>query len=115
MHATVGKQSEQMQLSSAGARVLHGVEQHGMREEFAVLDHQVDAGNVHVHDSSGADIQMPDFAVAHLPFGQSNEGSTRLNERVGIFAEEPVIGWLARHRDGVSLGFCAVSPAVEDD
>ena len=115
MHAAVGDQPEQMQLASAGAGVLHGLEQYRMRKEFAVLDHQIDAGDVHVHDAASADVQMADFAVAHLPFGQADKRAAGLNERVGIFAQQPVIGWLARERDGIGFGFGAISPAVEDD
>ena len=62
-----------MQPPLADARVLHGIEQNGMREEFAVLDHQFDARDVHVHDAPGADVEMADFAVAHLPVGQADE------------------------------------------
>ena len=69
VHTAVGEQPEQVQLSSACAGMLHRVEQHRMREEIAILDHQVNARDVHVHDAPGADIQMPDFTVAHLSFG----------------------------------------------
>ncbi len=86
-----------------------------MREELAVLDHQVDAGDVHVHDAPGADVEMANLAVAHLPFGQADERSAGMNQRVGILAQQPVIGRLARERDGIGLGFGAISPAVEDD
>ena len=115
VHAAVGEQAEQMQPALAGARVLHGIEQHGMREKFAVLDHQVDAGDVHVHDAAGADVEVADFAVAHLPFGQADERPAGMNQRVGILAQQAVIGGLAGERDGVGFGFGAVSPAVEDD
>ena len=115
MHAAVRNQSEQMQPAFAGARMLHRVQQHGMREELAVLDHQIDAGDVHVHDAAGADVEMADFAVAHLPFGQAHERPAGMNQRVGILAQQAVIRRLARERDGVGFGFGAVSPAVEND
>ncbi len=104
-----------MQAALAGAGVLHGVEQHGMREQFAVLDHQVDAGDVHVDDAAGADVEVADLAVAHLAFGKADERAAGVDERVGIFAQQAVIGGLAGERDGVGFGFGAVSPAVEDD
>ena len=86
-----------------------------MREELAILDHQIDARDVHVHNAPGADVQMPDFAVAHLPLGQSNKRSAGMNQRVGILAQQPVVGRLARQRDGVGFGFGAISPAIEND
>ncbi len=115
MHAAIGEQTEQMQPAAAGAGVLHGVDQHGMREEFAVLDHQLDARDVHVHDAPGADIEVADLAVAHLAVGQPDERAAGVNQRVGILAQQAVVGRLAGQRDGVGLGFGAVSPAVEDD
>src|SRR6266853_310605 len=95
--------------------MLHGIEQHRMREEVAILNHQFNARDVHVHDAAGANVEVSDFAVTHLPLGQSDGGSARLNERVGIFTQETIIGWLVRHRDRIGLGFGTVSPAVEND
>ena len=115
MHAAIGDQAEEMQSPFAHARMLHRREQHGMRKEFAVLDHQVDAGDVHVNDASRADVEMANLAVAHLPLGQTNKRSAGMDQRVGIFAQQPVVSGLARERDGVGFGFGAVSPAVEDD
>ena len=116
MHAAVRHQPEQMQLSpSQAARILHRVEQHWMREEFAVLDHQVDARDSMMHDAPGSNIQMADFAVPHLPLGQPDKRPAGVNQSVRILAQQPVIGRLARERDGVGLGFGAVSPAVEND
>ena len=86
-----------------------------MREEFAVLDHQIDARDVHVHDAAGADVEVADFAVAHLAFGQPDKRAAGVNQRVGILAQQAVVGWLARERDGIGFGFGAISPAVEDD
>src|SRR5205085_1204248 len=38
MNPAVGDESEQMKLPAAGARVLHGIEQHGVGEKLAILD-----------------------------------------------------------------------------
>jgi hypothetical protein len=95
--------------------MLHRGDQHGMGEELAVLDHQVDPGDVHVHDATGADVEVADLAVAHLAFRQADERSAGMDERVGIFAQKAVIGRLARQSDGVGFGLGAVAPAVEDD
>ena len=114
MHTAVGEQSEQVKLAAAGAGVLHRIEQHRVFEEFAILNHELDAGRIHVYDSSCADVQVPDFAVAHLPIGQPNIGAAGLDERVGIFAQQAVVNRLAGQGDGVGFGFGAVAPAVED-
>src|ERR1035441_9607020 len=104
-----------MQLAAAEAGILHGCDEHWMREEFAVQDQKFDARDVHMHYELGANIQMGDFAVAHLPFRQSNEWPAGVNQRVRILAQQSVIGRLACQGDGVTLGFGAVSPAVENN
>jgi hypothetical protein len=38
-----------------------------------------------------------------------------VNESVGIFAQQAVVGRLSGERDGVGLGFGAITPAIEDD
>ena len=86
-----------------------------MRKKFPVLNHQIDAGDIHVHDAPSANIQMANFAVAHLPFRQPDKRPAGMNQRVRILAQQPVISRLARQRDGIGLGFGAISPAVEND
>src|SRR5208282_504656 len=80
-----------------------------------VLDHQVDASDVHVNDAPRPNIEMSNFAVAHLPLGEANKWSAGMNQRVGILAQQAVVSRFARQGNGVSLGFGAVSPAVEDN
>ncbi len=104
-----------MQSPFAHARVLHCTKQHRMGKELAVLDHQIDTRDIHVNNASGANVQMSHFAISHLSCGQADERPAGMNQRVGIFAEQTVIGWLARQRNGIGLGFGAVSPAVEND
>lgn len=67
MDAAIAAQSHQVQ--AMRARVSHQIEQHGDAKEFARGDHDVDARYIHVNDAPGADIQMPDLAVAHLSLG----------------------------------------------
>ena len=115
VHAAVGDQAEQMQLPAATLRVLHGVKQHGILEELAVQDHELNARRVHVHDAPGADVQVPHFAIAHLPFGQADVWTAGLDQGIGIFAQQALVGRLVRQRDGIEIRFRAVTPAVEDD
>ena len=70
VHAAIRQQTQQMQPPFAGARLGHGIDQRRVLLELAVLDHQVDLGDVHVDDAAGADVEVPDFAVAHLPAGR---------------------------------------------
>src|SRR5215470_2094643 len=115
VNASIGNESEQMQPSTARARMLHGGNQCWIGEKVPVLDHQINACDVHVHDSSGPDIQVADLAVAHLALGQTDKRTARMNQRIGILAEYPVIRRLARQRDRICLRFGAVTPSVKDD
>src|SRR5664279_4254193 len=96
VHAPIGHQPEKMQAPLAGACMFHGIEQHRMREEFAVADHQINARDVHVEDTAGTNIEMTDLAVAHLTLGQPNEWTTGMNERVRVLAQQAVIRGFAR-------------------
>src|SRR5579863_9734941 len=86
-----------------------------MGEELAVLDHQLDARAVHVHDASSADVKMAHLTVPHLTVGKPDKRAAGLDERVGIVAQKAVVGRLAGECDGIGFGFGAVPPAVEDD
>src|SRR5271168_4782650 len=67
-----------------------------------------------MHDAASADIQVADFAVAHLSFGEADGGAGGVDERVGKFFEEAIVIWFAREGDGVAGGFGAIAPAVEN-
>ncbi len=41
-------------------------------EERPVADREVDADDVLHHDPAGAEVEVADLAVSHLPLGQSN-------------------------------------------
>ena len=82
-----------------------------MGKEFAVLDHQLDARAVHVHDAARADVEVADFAVAHLAVGQADKVPAGLDQRVGILAQQAVVGGLARQRDRVGFAFRRGNPS----
>jgi broad specificity polyphosphatase/5'/3'-nucleotidase SurE len=82
--------------------------------EFIGGDQGVDARDVHLHDAAGADVEVADFAVAHLAVGQADEVLAGADEGVGILAQQLVVGGLAGQSDGVVGGFSAVAPSVED-
>jgi hypothetical protein len=115
MDSPIRKETEKVQPAISNSSMLHGFQQHRMREEFAILDHQVDTSNIHVNDPAGANIEMANFAVAHLSFRQTYIWTTRVNQRVGIFPQQTVVRWLSSQGNRVRLGFGTISPAVEND
>src|SRR5579872_1826658 len=104
-----------MQPAFARARVLHGFEQHRVLEQIAVLDHQIDARDVHMHDAARADVQMPDLAVPHLPLREADERPAGVDERVRIFPKQSVVGWFPGEGNCVGFRLSAVSPAIKND
>ena len=115
MHAAIGKKSEQVEAPAPTSCVLHGCEKHVVSEELAILDHQLDTGAVHVDDTAGADIKMSHFTVPHLTVGQANIFPAGVDECVGVFAEQAIVGRLARERDSVGFRLGAITPTVEND
>src|SRR5690349_14639492 len=101
-----------MELALAAA--LHGLLEERDLVELLVGDEEIDAGDVHVDDAAGADVEMADFTVAHLAFGKADGGTGSMDQSVGKFAEQFIVGGFAREGDGVAFGFCAVAPAIED-
>ena len=103
-----------MQLPPRLARPFHCHGDGRVLGELAGGDLGVDAGNIHLHDAPGADVQVADLAVAHLPVWQADKVVAGLDERVGIFAQQLVVGWLAGQCNGVVGGFDAIAPSIED-
>ena len=113
MDPAVAHQSHQMQ--AARARVLHGASQNRVAEEFAGGDHVVDSGDVHVDDPAASDVEMADFAVAHLPVGEADIRTGRVDESVWEAAVQLVPGGLARQSNGVAVARGTESPTVQND
>src|SRR6185437_852559 len=115
VHTAIGDEAEQMELASAGARVLHRIEQDRLFEELAILDHELNPGGIHVHDASRSDIEVPDFAVSHLAVRETYERAAGMDQGVRIFAQQTVISWLAGQCDCIGFGFGSITPAVKND
>ena len=74
--AAVGDQAEQVQAAArAAAGALAGGEQRLVLEEAAVGDGVVDPGQVLLDDRAGAEVEVADLGVAHLPLGQADVGA----------------------------------------
>ncbi len=105
---------EPQQMQTPGARVMHGGEQRRVVKELARLDHQIEPHDVHQQHPAGANIEVPDFAVAHLAVRQSDEVAGGVDQRVRILTQKFVIGGLARGGDGVALHGRGEAPAIEN-
>ena len=92
----------------------HAGEQYRIAEEIAGFDHKVDAHDVHQQHAARADVEMADFAVAHLAVRQAHGGTGGLDQHVGVLAQEPVVGRFSRGGDGVAFYDRGKSPAIEN-
>src|SRR5947208_1905128 len=66
-----------------------------------------------MHDATGADVKVTDFAVAHLPFGKADVRTGGVNHGAGKIFQKLVIGGLACEGDGVAFGVGAIAPAIQ--
>src|ERR1700689_3169746 len=101
-----------MELLFSAAR--HGFEENQVLKKFAVANHQVEAGAIHVNHAARTNIQMADFAVAHLPIGQADPFAGSVDQRVRETFQEVVIIRLACEGDSVAFRFGAETPAIQD-
>ena len=67
-----------MQRTAALLYACHAVQQHFVFKQCAFVAGFGNARQLLVNNASRADVQMPDFAVAHLPFRQANRIAGRL-------------------------------------
>ena len=112
--SAVGDEAEDVESVVILCRELNRVGEDGVGEEAAVLDGGVAAGDVHVDDAPGAEVEVADLGVTHLPVGEADVVLAGADEGVGVGAEEVVVGGFTGESDGVSIGLGAVTPAVED-
>jgi hypothetical protein len=68
VHTAAADQAQQMQRASARLDATACLDEGVVLEERSVLDGLRDADEVLHHDASGPQVEVPDLAVAHLPF-----------------------------------------------
>jgi hypothetical protein len=95
VNAAIRDQAEEMKLAPALLCTLHGAHDGSVLLKFVSSNQSVDAGDVHLHDAAGADVQVANFAVAHLSIRQSDKMLRGADQRIGVFAKQLVVGWLA--------------------
>ena len=111
VHAAIAQQAKKMQLPLPAT--LHRLLEQGHLLQLIVRNHQIDARDVHVHDSPGADIHVAYFAVAHLSFWQAHRWPGSLDQCVREFPEQFVVGRLARESNRVALRLRTVAPSIQ--
>ena len=81
-HAARRQQPEHVQGTAVGPGVFAGADQLRILEETAVLDRRIDAGQVLINDTAGAQVHVPDLGIAHLPVRQAHVAAFGMDQRV---------------------------------
>ena len=101
--------------AGAAAGALAGGEQRLVLEEGAVGDRVVDPGQVLLDDRPGAEVEVADLGVAHLPVGQADVATLGREPGVREALPEVVEDRGLGERDRVAGPGLGQAPAVEDD
>ena len=116
VNAAVGDEAEQVQAPArAVAGALAGGQQRRVLEEAAVGDRVVDPGQVLLDDRAGAEVEMADLGVAHLPVGQTDVASLGRELGARVALPEAVEDRRPGEGDRVAGTRLGQPPAVEDD
>src|SRR4029079_7402976 len=113
--AALRDEAEQMHGPAAFPRALERRHQRTVLEERAVADGGVHALQILEEDPPGADRQVPDLGVAHLPGREPARLTGCRKRRVRKLAPEPVEDRRPRELHGVAGTGRSAAPAVEDD
>jgi hypothetical protein len=115
VHAAVGHEPEKVDVRPALLRPLECIPERLVLEEVAALDRAVDSHEVLVDHPAGADREMADLGVPHLPARQADRFPGGFERRVRVAAPELVEDGCVRELDSVPRPRRRAAPAVEDD
>ena len=115
VHATVGKQAEDVHRLTRTYGLVDGGTDGRIGEELAVADRLGHPGEVLVHHAAGAEIHVADLGVAHLPVRQADIHATAGDQSVRLSSQQTIVNRLARGMDGIEVRAVAVPEAIEND
>ena len=95
VHAARRQEPHHVQRAMAVARGVDRAIENGIGRELAGFDRVIDPREVLVDDAAGADVEVPDLGVAHLPVRQSHAQLGGVDRRVGYRREQAIP---VRHR-----------------
>src|SRR6266550_4020637 len=108
-------QSHQVQRSTVLPDLAACTHQCRIGVEAAVGDGRGDTYEILHHYSSGAEIEVSDFAVPHLPRRQADAKPGSFEQRPRSATPERVPGGRVGECDCVAVSFGAIAPSVEYD
>ena len=114
MHAAGRHQAHQVAGAAVRLEARDQILQRRLLRDLAARDRVADARQVLHHDAAGADVEMADLGIAHLPVRQADVLAGGVQQRVRAERPEPVEIGRARLLDGVVGDVLAPTPAVQD-
>jgi hypothetical protein len=81
----------------------------------AVVDGAIDARVFLVNHAPGADVEVPDFRIAHLPGRQADRCFRSLDQGVWVVMPEPIEIRFGGARDGIVGVGDATAETIEDE
>jgi hypothetical protein len=114
MHAAVGHEAEEMQATASLLRFENDVPDDEVLGQRPVVHREVDPRDVHHGDASGAEVQVPDLAVAHLPGRQPDVRAARSDDAVRVAGLERVERRRLREAHRVVAPVGALTESVQD-
>src|SRR5438067_8051322 len=115
MHATGTDESHEVQRGVVASYVVHQLHEGGNSKELAGVNRLRNAHDVLRHDATGAEIQMTDFTVADLSFGESDGESRGIEQRTRRALPQAVPGRRLAQLDRVAFATGTKAPTVEHD
>jgi hypothetical protein len=115
VHAAVRDEAEEVNVSPALTRSLEGTTKCRVLEDRPVCNGHVHAHQILEEDAAGADREVADLRVPHLPLGQSDGGAGGCERGVGIGRPEPVEDGRICELDRIARSGRGEAPAVEND
>ncbi|VTM89391.1 Uncharacterised protein [Raoultella ornithinolytica] len=89
--------------------------QHRVCKERAFFDFDIKTGQILVNDTTGAEVNVTHFRVAHLAIRQTNLQARSINQRMGTFRPQCVHDWRFRAINRVILLVFTIAIAIKND
>ena len=97
MHAAVAQKPQQVQGALLFHTAVHHPAQGRILEKVPVLNGLGDSGQILIHNTPGAHVQMPHLGIAHLPRRQAHVQPAGIAPDMGPFFQKLlVVGHLGR-------------------
>ncbi len=115
VHAARAEQPDEVEGAARLPELAAELDQGGKLVELPALDALGDPHEVLRHHPAGAEVEVADLAVPHLPFGQADGQAAGVQQGPRVRRPEPVPDRRRGQLDRVAVVLAPVAPAVQHD